>query len=392
MRTYDHTRIEKKWQARWEADTLYETPQSVKGKENAYLLVEFPYPSGNLHLGHWYAFAVPDIYARFLRMRGKNVLYPIGFDSFGLPAENAAIKHNLNPREWTYDNITHMTKQLKSMGASFDWSRRIVTSDPDYYRWTQWLFVQLHEQGLAYKKGGTVPWCDSCKTVLANEQVIQGTCERCGTTVSAKELAQWYLKITEYADRLLDDLTELPWPEEIKEAQREWIGKSAGARITFPVAGGSNEIEIFTTRPDTLFGATYMVLAPEHALVDELKDRITNWEEVERYVKRTKSKKELERKESKEKTGVELKGIRVINPATQEEIPVWIADYVLSTYGTGAVMAVPAHDTRDWEFAHTFRLPVREVVIGGNVQREAYEGTGNLMDSGSFSVLFSVEA
>lgn len=392
MRTYDHIALEKKWQARWEADGLYRTDDTVSDKENYYILVEFPYPSGNLHIGHWYAFAVPDIFARYLRMTGKNVLFPIGFDSFGLPAENAAIKRGLNPRTWTYDNIAHMTSQLKSMGNSFDWSRRVVTSDPEYYRWTQWLFLKLYEKGLAYKKRGTVPWCDSCKTVLANEQIVNGTCERCGTEVTQKELAQWFLKITQYADRLLEDLDTLPWPEEIKQAQREWIGRSEGANIRFKVAGKSEEIEVFTTRPDTLFGATYMVLAPEHPFVAAWKDDIENWGEVTAYAQGTAAKKELERKEAKEKTGVELKGIRAVNPATKEEIPVWIADYVLASYGTGAVMAVPAHDTRDWMFARKFNLPVVEVVEGGDVAHGAYEGDGVLVHSGACTGTSNLEA
>jgi leucyl-tRNA synthetase len=589
MKTFDHTNLEAKWQKRWEEQGLYTTPDAVEGKENAYMLVEFPYPSGNLHIGHWYAFAVPDIYARYLRMNGKNVLYPIGFDAFGLPAENAAIKRGLDPRKWTYDNIDFMMGQLKSMGNSFDWSRKVVTCDPEYYKWTQWLFLQLFEKGLAYKKQGTVPWCDSCKTVLANEQIVSGACERCGTAVLQKDLDQWYFKITEYADRLLADLDALDWPEEIKQAQREWIGKSAGALLQFRVkslefreqtaelrvagdeyrvpstesrvpnatprvvllhgftgradknfipwlkdelekqgyevqapqlpntntpteeeqvahvlknctidestifvghslggvvamkvieklphaVGGlvlvapavepafrtgepryfwdtfditydyntiksktsfrlvlsdtleneyrgaylahlaknieakllettakrihfcgntepfvldsvvstiehqwaqetgsdsklktldSKLIEVFTTRPDTLYGVTYVVLAPEHTLVQELKGSIENWDEVLAYVEVTKAKKELERKEGKEKTGVELKGVRAVNPANGEEVPVWIADYVLASYGTGVVMAVPAHDERDFEFAKKYELSIRQVI------------------------------
>lgn len=371
MKTYDHALIESKWQQKWAETKLYETPDSVTGKENEYLLVEFPYPSGNLHIGHWYAFAVPDIYARYQRMNGKNVLYPIGFDAFGLPAENAAIKRGLDPRKWTHDNIDFMTEQLKSMGNSFDWSRKVVTCEPEYYRWTQWLFGKLYEKGLAYKKDGTVPWCDSCKTVLANEQIVSGACERCGTAVVQKELAQWYFKITDYADRLLADLDALDWPEEIKQAQREWIGKSEGALLGFAISAAGSDmsdavdrktVQVFTTRPDTLFGVTYVVLAPEHSLVTELKNVISNWDEVLAYIEATKAKKELERKEGKEKTGVELKGVKAVNPANGEEVPVWIADYVLASYGTGAVMAVPAHDERDFEFAKKYGLPLRSVV------------------------------
>jgi leucyl-tRNA synthetase len=363
MRTFDHAAIERKWQKRWEKDGLYRIEDSVKGQDNRYTLVEFPYPSGNLHIGHWYAFAVPDIYARYRRMQGDNVLYPIGFDSFGLPAENAAIKRGLDPKKWTYDNIDFMTKQLQSMGNSFDWSRKVVTSDPEYYKWTQWLFLKLYEKGLAYKKQSTVPWCDSCKTVLANEQIIGGACERCDTEVIQKELDQWFFKITDYADRLLEDLDELDWPDQIKDAQREWIGKSNGALLHFAVSHSKDIIDVFTTRPDTLYGATYMVLAPEHPFVEKWKEQIENWSEVAAYVKATGTKKELERKEAKEKTGVELKGVTAINPATKEEIPVWIADYVLASYGTGAVMAVPAHDERDFEFAEKYELPIRQVIV-----------------------------
>ncbi|MBP9759766.1 MAG: leucine--tRNA ligase [Candidatus Pacebacteria bacterium] len=382
MKTFDHDALEKKWQKKWEEQQLYSTPDHVEGKDNAYTLVEFPYPSGNLHIGHWYAFAVPDIYARYVRMNGKNVLYPIGFDAFGLPAENAAIKRGLDPRKWTYDNIDFMTGQLKSMGNSFDWSRKVVTCDPEYYKWTQWLFLQLYEKGLAYKKKGTVPWCDSCKTVLANEQIVSGACERCSTQVVQKNLDQWYFKITEYAERLLADLDDLDWPEEIKQAQREWIGKSNGALLEFGIKNDELRINVFTTRPDTLYGVTYVVLAPEHELVAQLLEHkesgIENHEEVRAYVEKTKQKKELERKEGKEKTGVELKGVKAINPANGEEVPVWIADYVLASYGTGAVMAVPAHDERDWEFAKKYGLKVSKVIAPpalGASMRDA-EGLG----------------
>ncbi len=414
MKTYDHAVIESKWQQKWAETKLYDTPDSVVGKENEYLLVEFPYPSGNLHIGHWYAFAVPDMYARYLRMNGKNVLYPIGFDAFGLPAENAAIKRGLDPRKWTHDNIDFMTRQLKSMGNSFDWSRKVVTCEPEYYRWTQWLFGKLYEKGLAYKKDGTVPWCDSCKTVLANEQITSGSCERCGTAVLQKELAQWYFRITDYAERLLVDLDALDWPEEIKQAQREWIGKSEGALLDFAITGAGSDVDdtidrktvqVFTTRPDTLYGVTYVVLAPEHSLVTELKNVISNWDEVLAYIEATKAKKELERKEGKEKTGVELKGVKAVNPANGEEVPVWIADYVLASYGTGAVMAVPAHDERDWEFAHRYQLPVRFVIAPNGVsasqsrsevhrmsEQGVYTEYGTLHGCEKFSGLDSEEA
>src|SRR3989338_6344020 len=520
MKSYDHKSIEKKWTKLWEKDALYKTSDKVKGKDNFYLLVEFPYPSGNLHVGHWYAFAVPDILARFRRMQGKNVLYPIGFDAFGLPAENAAIKHKLNPRKWTYDNIAYMKKQIRSMGASFDWSREVITCDPAYYKWTQWQFLQFFKKGFAYQKETAVNWCPKDKTVLANEQVIDGRCERCETEVVQKQMLQWNLRITDYADRLIDDLEGLNWPEQIKESQRNWIGRSEGAEIDFPLiletdkkkytyvilhgftgtpdaprflhwkaelerqghkviipalpnpdmpsekgqveaalaaakydedtvlfghslccvvamkvveklktpiarlvlAGGfvdrdfkdkkrpfdknfnwkfdgekirenaktiqilhdprdyavseeqlkrleatlgikavrleSEEphftgekeitvlrwlrqtITVFTTRADTLFGGTFLVLAPEHPwLTRALEHRglLKNEDEIGRYIALSKKKTERERQESKEKTGVELKGIRAVNPATGKEIPVWVADFVIATFGTGAV-------------------------------------------------------
>ncbi len=401
MNSFDHKEIEKKWQAEWERLRLNDTPDEIPGKENYYLLTEFPYPSGNLHLGHWHAFAVPDIFARYKRMKGFNVLYPIGFDSFGLPAENAAIKRGIDPREWTYGNIDYMRGQLKSMGNSFDWSREVITSNPEYYRWTQWLFLKLYEHDLVYKAKAAVNWCESCKTVLANEQVIAGACERCGSDVVQKELEQWFFRITKYADRLLEDLDALDWPEQIKEAQRKWIGKSEGAKITFQVK--SSSIEVFTTRPDTLFGATYLVIAPEHPAVEEWRSEIENWDEVEAYIQATQKSTEIERTSmSKEKTGVELKGIMATNPATKTEIPVWIADYVLAQYGTGAIMAVPAHDERDFEFAKKFHLPIREVVRGeaefsesGNWENgivNPYTGNGILINSEQFSGEISSDA
>ncbi len=364
MKQYDHTKIEKKWQKEWTKKKLYKTADTVKGKKNFHLLLEFPYPSGNLHIGHWYAFAVPDILARTLRMQGKNVLFPFGFDAFGLPAENAAIKRGLNPRIWTYQNMAHMKKQIESCGASLDWSREVVTCDPSYYRWTQWMFTQFFKKGLAYQKETPANWCPSCKTVLANEQLVAGKCERCGTEVEQRQMLQWNLGITKYADRLTDDLAAIDWPEQIKEAQRNWIGRSEGAEIDFKLTMGEN-ITVFTTRPDTLFGATYLVLAPEHPLVAQFYTSQTcvNRDEVEMYVRQAKKKTDLERQtEQKDKTGVELKGVKAINPATGKEIPVWIADYVLGHYGTGAIMAVPAHDERDFAFAKKFGLPIVNVI------------------------------
>jgi len=369
--SFDHHEVEKEAQEKWAELGLYRANLSDESKPPYYLLVEFPYPSGDLHIGHWYAFAVTDIYARMLRVRGKNVLFPIGFDAFGLPAENAAIRRNLDPKKWTYDNMAAMRKQIASMGASFDWSKEVMTCEPDYYQWTQWLFVKLFEHGLAERRESPVKWCPKCLTVLANEQVIDGKCERCGTEVEEKRLTQWFLKITNYAERLLDGLEKLPWREEIKEAQRAWIGKSEGAKIKFmmkePTMPQSMDIvspyiEVFTTRPDTVFGATYLVLAPEHPFIEGCLTSLTNTEEVKKYVEATKKKTERERSENKEKTGVKLEGVGAINPATKEEIPIYVADYVLGSYGTGAVMSVPAHDERDYEFAEKFNLPVRTVI------------------------------
>lgn len=359
---YNPKEIEKKWQDTWEKQGIYTTPESKDGAENMYLLSEFPYPSGNLHVGHWYAFAMPDIYARLKRMQGYNVLYPIGFDSFGLPAENAAIKRGLDPKEWTYGNIDYMRNQLKSMGASFDWSREIITSEPEFYRWTQWMFIQFFENDLVYRDITKVNWCEQCKTILANEQVIAGKCERCGSEVIQKDMAQWMLRITKFADPLIDDLEKLNWDESIKQAQREWIGRKEGSLIPFEIQKNEN-LEVFTTRADTLFGVTYIVLAPEHKKIQEWKEQITNWVEVENYVQSVAKKSERDRQQTKEKTGVRLEGITAINPATKKPIEVWIADYVLAGFGTGAVMAVPAHDERDAEFALTHDLPFQFVIL-----------------------------
>lgn len=381
---YDHREIEKKAREKWAGLNLYEADLSDESREQYYLLVEFPYPSGDLHIGHWYAFAVTDIYARLLRARGKNVLFPIGFDAFGLPAENAAMKHGLDPKEWTYKNMARMREQLATMGASFDWSKEVVTCDPSYYQWTQWLFVKLFEHGLAERREAAVKWCPTDQTVLANEQVIDGCCERCGTAVEEKRLTQWFLKITDYAERLLTGLDALPWREEIKEAQRAWIGKSEGAYLTFPIAGRDENIKVFTTRPDTVYGATYVVLAPEHLLVSSLLPVVSNKNEVEAYITTTAKKTERERSENKEKTGVKLEGLSAVNPATKEEIPIYIADYVLASYGTGAVMAVPAHDERDFEFAKKFNLPIR-VVIENSKEQVPYTGVNTLINSGEFT-------
>ena len=362
---YDHKEIEKRQRERAEHANLYRTENTVKGKENYYVLFELPYPSGNLHVGHWYAYAIPDTYARYKQLKGYNVLYPIGFDSFGLPAENAAIKHGKDPREWTYQNINTMREQIKSMGTMMDWSREIVASDPSFIKWNQWLFTQFMKEGIAYRASGMVNWCPSCNTVIANEQVVDGSCERCDSTIEKREMPQWNYRITQFADALIDDLDDLDWPEHIKESQRTWIGRSEGAEIDFEVkvkeggeretdrsgAEGTERVTVFTTRPDTLYGATYMVLAPEHPLVKKYAGKLSNSEEILAYVSHTEGMTERDRLENKQKTGVYLDGLYAINPANKEPIPIYVADYVLVGYGTGAIMAVPAHDERDAEFA-----------------------------------------
>ncbi len=326
---FDSAEIEKKWQKLWQEEGIYDAGARDKSKEKEYVLVEWPYPSGNLHIGHWYAFAVPDIYVRFKRMQGKQVLFPMGFDAFGLPAENAAIKRGLNPKNWTNDNIIYMKEQLSSMGNAFSWDKTTSSTDPEYYKWTQWMFTQFFENDIAHRGKGKVNWCEGCHTVIANEQVLaDGTCERCGTLIEKREMPQWMLRITKYADRLTDDLAALDWPEHIKEAQRQWIGRSQGAEIDFKLSTGE-QVTVFTTRPDTLYGATYLVLAPEHDLVEKNKNQIKNWSEVENYIKITKQKADQDRLDAtKEKTGVKLEGITATNPASGEEIPVYIADYV----------------------------------------------------------------
>ncbi|HHY44857.1 MAG TPA: leucine--tRNA ligase [Firmicutes bacterium] len=384
-RDYNHSEVEKKWQDIWEKEGAFKASPD-KSKPKYYALIEFPYPSGEgLHVGHPRSNTALDIIARKRRMEGYNVLYPIGYDAFGLPTENYAIKNKIHPRIVTETNIARFRNQLKSLGFSFDWSREVNTSDPYYYKWTQWIFLKLYEHGLAYKAEIPINWCTSCKIGLANEEVVGGVCERCGGEVVRKVKSQWMLKITEYAQRLLDDLDKVEYLEKIKTQQRNWIGRSEGAEVDFAVSGTDKKIRVFTTRPDTLFGATYMVLAPEHHLVDEERGRITNWDEVVAYREMAARKSDFERTElAKEKTGVPLRGLNAINPATGKEIPVWISDYVLMSYGTGAIMAVPGHDSRDWEFAKKFNLPIVEVVKGGDVEKEAFVDTesGILVNSG----------
>ena len=382
---YNPAAIEKKWQKIWADAHAFEAEKS-HDKPKFYGLIEFPYPSGaGLHVGHPRSNTALDIICRKRRMEGYNVLYPIGWDAFGLPTENYAIKNHVHPAKVTKENVDHFREQLQKIGFSFDYSREVNTTDPKYYKWTQWIFLRLFERGLAYKAEMPVNWCTSCKCGLANEEVVGGVCERCGGEVVRKVKSQWMLRITDYAQKLLDGLDEVDFIEKVKVQQRNWIGRSEGAEVDFAVAGSDRKIRVYTTRPDTLFGATYMVLAPEHPLLDEMKDRIENWDEVLAYRAQAARKSDFERTElQKDKTGVELKGLRAVNPVTGREIPVWASDYVLVTYGTGAIMAVPAHDTRDWEFAKKFGLPIVEVVAGGNVQEAAYTDVadGVMVNSG----------
>ncbi len=390
---YDFSAIERKWQQRWDEDRSFAATDDYT-KPKYYALVEFPYPSGQgLHVGHPRSYTALDIVARKRRMQGYNVLYPMGWDAFGLPAENYAIKNHVHPAEFTQKNIAHFKAQLRSLGLSFDWEREIDTTDPAYYKWTQWIFLQLFKKGLAYKKEMSVNWCTSCKCVLANEEVVDGVCERCHSAVVRRDKSQWMLKITQYAQRLIDDLEGLDFIERVKIQQKNWIGRSTGAEVTFGSTAG-DDIVVFTTRPDTLFGATYMVLSPEHELVKKWLPLLRNQEEVRAYQQAAAAKSDLERTElNKDKTGVRLDGVRGINPVNGAEIPIFISDYVLATYGTGAIMAVPAHDDRDWEFAKKFALPIIEVVQGGNVQEEAFTdcATGVMVNSGLLDGL-TVEA
>ncbi len=392
---YDFTAIEKKWQQRWDETKPY---AAVTGsdKPKFYALVEFPYPSGQgLHVGHPRPYTAMDIIARKKRMQGYNVLFPIGFDAFGLPTENYAIKNHIHPAVVTERNIANFTNQLKMLGFGFDWDRVVDTTDPKYYKWTQWIFLQLFKKGLAYKTTMPVNWCTSCKCVLANEEVVNGVCERCGSEVIRKEKSQWMLAITKYAQRLIDDLDGVDYIERVKIQQRNWIGRSTGAEVTFKTTCG-DDIVVYTTRPDTLFGATYMVLAPEHKYVKAWQDKLTNWDEVSAYVEEAAHKSDFERSElDKEKTGVKLEGVCAINPVNGKEIPIFISDYVLVTYGTGAIMAVPAHDDRDWEFAKKFGCEIVEVVKGGDIEKGAFtlkDDTGIMVNSGFLDGLTVKEA
>lgn len=385
---YDHIAIEKKWRKIWEEKGAHTTPDA-SSKPKHYCLDMFPYPSGEgLHVGHWRGYVLSDVWSRYMKLKGYNVLHPMGWDAFGLPAENAAIQKGLHPEESTSRNIANMKRQLHEIGAIYDWEREVNSSAPDYYKWTQWFFLQLYKKGLAYKKEAPINWCPSCATGLADEEVVAGKCERCGAEVTKKYLSQWFIKITEYAQRLLDDLEGLDWPEKVKIMQANWIGRSEGAEAIFKVDGSDDKITIFTTRPDTLFGATYMVLAPEHPFVEKLTSKEKQAEVCE-YIKNVQKESEMERLAEKEKTGVFI-GAYAVNPVNNEKIPIWISDYVLLSYGTGAIMAVPAHDTRDWEFAGKFNLPIVKVIRppeGEAELDEAYTGEGTMINSAQFNGL-----
>ena len=389
---YEHKKVEPKWQKIWEEKGVFHAEEN-SDKEKFFGLIEFPYPSGQgLHVGHPRPYTALDTVCRKRRLQGYNVLYPIGWDAFGLPTENYAIKNHIHPEIVTKNNIARFKKQIQSLGISFDWSREVDTTDPDYYKWTQWIFLQLFKKGLAYKKEMAVNWCTSCKCVLANEEVVNGVCERCQSEVVRKVKSQWMLKITEYADRLIDDLDLVDFPERVKLQQKNWIGRSYGAEVEFDTTAG-DKLKIYTTRADTLYGATYMVISPEHPVIEKWADRIANIDEVRKYQADASKKSDFERTElAKDKTGVRLDGVMAINPVNDTQIPIFIYDYVLISYGTGAIMAVPAHDTRDWEFAKKFDLPIIEVVKGGNVEEEAFTdcATGIMVNSGMLDGL-SVE-
>lgn len=391
---YDHKSVEPKWQEIWEEKGVFHASES-SDKEKFFALIEFPYPSGQgLHVGHPRPYTALDTVARKRRLQGYNVLYPIGWDAFGLPTENYAIKNHIHPEIVTKNNIARFKKQIQSLGISFDWSREVNTTDPEYYKWTQWIFIQLFKKGLAYKKEMNVNWCTSCKCVLANEEVVNGVCERCGSEVVHKVKSQWMLKITEYADRLINDLELVNYPERVKAQQVNWIGRSTGAEVDFTTTTGDT-LTIYTTRADTLYGATYMVISPEHPLIEKWADKLANMDEIREYQAAAARKSDFERTEvAKDKTGVKLDGVKAINPVNNTEIPIFISDYVLVSYGTGAIMAVPAHDTRDWEFAKKFDLPIIEVVKGGNVQEEAFTdcATGIMVNSGMLDGLSVDEA
>lgn len=395
---YNFREIETKWQDHWEETGAFRVAED-ENKEKYYVLEMFPYPSGKLHMGHVRNYSIGDVLARFKKMNGFNVLHPMGYDSFGLPAENAAIKNNVEPAKWTYENMDEMTRQLKELGLSYDWDRQVATCKPDYYRWMQWIFIQFYNKGLAYKKDNPVNWCPSCKTVLANEQVVDGKCERCKTPVGKKNLSQWYFKITDYADRLLDNLDKLDgWPDKVKTMQKNWIGKSYGAEISFPIVGSDKKLDVFTTRADTLFGVTYMVMSPEHPYLEGLIKGTEYEDAAKEYIEKVQHLSEIERTSTtNEKTGV-FTGRYCKNPLTEKEIPIFISDYVLMGYGTGAIMAVPAHDQRDFDFAKKFDCDIIPVLdtddpnIDVTDLKEAFIADGKMINSGQFTGLHNREA
>ena len=393
MSQYNHTAIDKKWRVNWE---IHPINVNDGKKEKYYCLDMFPYPSGSgLHVGHWRGYVISDVWSRYQLLRGKYVIHPMGWDAFGLPAENYAIKNHIHPKIVTKNNVARFKNQLQSLGYSFDWDREINTTDPNYYHWTQWIFLKLYKAGLAYKSEMPVNWCTSCKVGLANEEVVNGVCERCGSPVVRKMKSQWMLKITEYADKLLEGLDHVDYIERVKVSQKNWIGRSHGAEVDFSLKDKPEKLTIYTTRPDTLFGVTYMVLSPEHPYIDQYKDEIKNWDEVCAYREMAARKSDFERSElAKDKTGVMIDGLSAVNPVNGKEIPIWISDYVLMSYGTGAIMAVPAHDERDWEFAKKFNMPIIEVVAGGDVQNEVYTDVaeGTLVNSGFLNGLSVAEA
>ncbi len=394
MSEYNHKQVERKWQKRWKDDKTFKSVEQ-EGKEKYYCLVMLPYPSGNLHMGHVRNYSIGDVFARFHKMKGKNVLNPMGWDAFGMPAENAAIKHKVHPAKWTKENIARMREQLKMLGISYDWDREIASCDPEYYKWNQWFFIKMWEKGLVFRKAAVVNWCSCCNTVLANEQVSEGHCWRCKNHTEHRNLEQWFVKITDYVEELLEGHDQLKgWPEQVLSMQKNWIGKSYGAEIDFAIKDSEKKLKVFTTRPDTLFGATFMVIAPEHDIVNELHTKIKNAKEVSAYIAETSKKSNIERSANNEKTGVKLEGISAINPVNGKEIPVFIADYVLTGYGTGAIMAVPAHDQRDWDFAAKYNIPIIEVIKGENsdITKQAYESEGILVNSGQFNGVKSTDA
>lgn len=399
MQRYDHAAIEEKWRKKWAEAKVYATTEDPE-KKKFYILDMFPYPSGvGLHVGHPKGYIATDVISRMKKMQGYNVLHPMGWDAFGLPAEQYALKNHVHPRVAVERNIVTFKKQLEKLSLNYDWDREFSTTDPSYYKWTQWAFIQMFKKGLVFRSDEPINWCPSCKTGLANEDLEDGACERCNTPIEKKKLPQWVIKITDYADRLLADLDTLEWQESIKQSQRNWIGRSEGATITFALTSEATKnllqesITVFTTRPDTLFGATYMVVAPDHAIVSKMKDYITNSAEVDAYQNATQKKTEIERTaEGKEKTGVRLEGVCAVNPANGAEIPIYIADYVLADYGTGAIMAVPAHDERDFAFAQKYTIPIVDVISGRVDKSDAYTGSGSLINSGAFDGMDSEEA